>query len=110
LTAAQSYQAALEAAQLGHGYLTFALIEEGLKNGKADREQKDGQVLVREWFNYATERVPEMQEQNNHSRLLLEEDEKADKARDANRARNLQRPRAFYRREPEAAPLVIARP
>lgn len=31
LTAAQSYQAALEAAQLGHGYLTYALVEEGLK-------------------------------------------------------------------------------
>ena len=33
LTAAQSYQAALEAAQLGHGYLTYALVEEGLKSG-----------------------------------------------------------------------------
>jgi hypothetical protein len=31
LTAAQSFQAALEAAQLGHGYLTYALVEEGLK-------------------------------------------------------------------------------
>src|SRR5260370_3933575 len=31
LTAAQSYQAALEAAQLGHGLLTYALVEEGLK-------------------------------------------------------------------------------
>ena len=107
LTAAQSYQAALEATQLGHGYLTFALVEEGLKSGKADREQKDGKVLVREWFNYATERVPEMQEQNNNSRLLLEED---DKAKDASRVRNLQRPRAFYRREAEASPFVIARP
>jgi len=29
LTAAQSYQAALEAAQLGHGLLTYALVEEG---------------------------------------------------------------------------------
>jgi WD40 repeat protein/uncharacterized caspase-like protein len=107
LTAAQSYQAALEAAQLGHGYLTFALIEEGLKRGKADREQQDGQVLVREWFNYATERVPEMQEQNNQSRLLLEED---DKAKDANRTRNLQRPRPFYRREAEASPFIIGKP
>ncbi|MEN3332005.1 MAG: hypothetical protein V7641_1370 [Blastocatellia bacterium] len=107
LTAAQSYQAALEAAQLGHGYLTFALVEEGLKSDKADREQKDGRVLVREWFNYATERVPEMQEQNNNSRLLLEED---DKAKDVSRVRNLQRPRAFYRREAEASPFVIARP
>jgi uncharacterized caspase-like protein len=27
LTASQSYQAALEASQLGHGYLTYALVE-----------------------------------------------------------------------------------
>ena len=38
LTAAQSYQAALEAAQLGHGLLTYALVEEGLKT--ADRRQR----------------------------------------------------------------------
>src|SRR5439155_10765798 len=30
LTAAQSYQAAQEAARLGHGFLTYALVEEGL--------------------------------------------------------------------------------
>src|SRR6185436_5035092 len=72
LTAAQSYQAALEAAELGHGYLTFALVEEGLKRGLADRDAKDGQILGREWFNYATERVPQMQEKGMlSSRLLL---------------------------------------
>ncbi|MGH9968098.1 MAG: caspase family protein [Pyrinomonadaceae bacterium] len=37
LTAAQSYQAAQEAARLGHGYLTFVLVEEGLKQDKADQ-------------------------------------------------------------------------
>ena len=42
LTAAQSYQAALEAAQLGHGLLTYALVEEGLKTPIADNEPKDG--------------------------------------------------------------------
>jgi len=51
-----------------------------------------------------------MQQQNNQTRLLLEEDEKADKTKDANRARNLQRPRPFYQRVPDAVPLIIARP
>jgi len=106
LTAAQSYQAALEAAQLGHGYLTFALIEEGLKKGAADNDRKDGQVLAREWFNYATERVPQMQEQNLGSRILLEEE----KAKDPAKARSVQRPRAFYRRELEARQFIIAKP
>ncbi len=105
LTAAQSYQVALEAAQLSHGYLTFALVEEGLKKGMADRDLKDGQVVVREWFNYATERVPQMQQQNLSSRLLLEEETKK-----TSTGRTVQRPRVFFRRELETRPLVVAKP
>src|SRR4029079_18663422 len=62
LTAAQSYQAAQEAARFGHGFLTYALVEEGLKTKAADNEPKDGQVLLREWFDFAAERVPQMQQ------------------------------------------------
>jgi WD40 repeat protein len=109
LTAAQSYQAALEAAQLGHGYLTFALIEDGLKKGLADREPKDGQALAREWFNYAEERVPQMQEREMQTRLLLDFAEEEAKAKDP-RQRSIQRPRVFYRRELEARPFVVAKP
>lgn len=113
LTAAQSYQAALEAAELGHGYLTFALIEEGLKKGAADRDAKDGQVLAREWFNYAAERVPQMQEKEMRARLLLQQDvsfvEGEEKIKDPTR-KSVQRPRVFYRREADARPLVVARP
>ena len=46
LTAAQSYQAALEASKLGHGYLTYALIEEGLRQGRADRQPQDTQITA----------------------------------------------------------------
>lgn len=106
LTAAQSYQVALEAAQLGHGYLTYALVEEGLKQGLADRDAKDGQVVAREWFNFATDRVPLMQEKNLGARILLEEQKVSDPAT----TRSVQRPRVFYRRETEAKPLVIAKP
>jgi len=109
LTAAQSYQAALEAAQLGHGYLTFALIEDGLKKGLADKDPKDGQALAREWFNYAEERVPQMQEREMQTRLLLDFAENEAKAKDP-KQRNIQRPRVFYRRELEARPFVVAKP
>src|SRR5262249_54179933 len=61
LTAAQGYQAAIEAAELGHGFLTYALVEEGLKEAAADREPADGRILIREWVDYAVARVPEMQ-------------------------------------------------
>ena len=106
LTAAQSFQAALEAAQLGHGYLTYALVEEGLKTPVADTSPKDGVVIAREWLNFATERVPQMQEEKmTQSRglgleIVFVEGEK----------RSVQRPRVFYRRELESNPLVIFKP
>ena len=106
LTAAQSFQAALEAAQLGHGYLTYALVEEGLKTPVADAEPKDGVVIAREWLNFATERVPQMQEEKMAQgrgvglEISFTEGDK----------RTVQRPRVFYRRELEANPLVITKP
>jgi WD40 repeat protein/uncharacterized caspase-like protein len=113
LTAAQSFQAALEAAQLGHGYLTYALVEEGLKTPVADAEPKDGVLIAREWLNYATERVPRMQEEKMVQgrglgiQIAFTEGE-ADVADP--QQRTVQRPRVFYRRELEANPLVIAKP
>lgn len=113
LTAAQSYQAALEAAQLGHGLLTYALVEEGLKTAVADNQPKDGILNAREWLDYATERVPQMQEEKMKQArglgvdIAFTEGEKniADPEK-----RSLQRPRVFYRREMETDPLVIAKP
>jgi len=111
LTAAQSYQAALEAAQFGHGLLTYALVEEGLKNGAADYEPQDGVVNAREWLDFATERVPQMQEEKmRQSRGLgIAFVEGEQKVADPEK-RSVQRPRVFYRREMEANPLVVARP
>jgi uncharacterized caspase-like protein len=108
LTAAQGYQAALEAAELGHGFLTYALVEEGLKNGAADIEPKDGKILIREWVDYAAERVPEMQTAVLQSPrglkiVFVPGDEKVSDPT----KRNIQRPRVFYRREIEPQPLVV---
>jgi WD40 repeat protein len=114
LTAAQSYQAAMEAAKLGHGYLTYALVEEGLKTPAADIQPADGQVFLKEWLDYATQRVPQMQEEKlkeGQGRQLeqvvafVPGEEKTDPAK-----RNLQRPRVFYRRELGLAPFIVARP
>jgi WD40 repeat protein/uncharacterized caspase-like protein len=113
LTAAQSFQAALEAAQLGHGYLTYALVEEGLKTPVADTEPKDGLLIAREWLNFATERVPQMQQekmtQGRGLGLAIAFTEGEANITDPNK-RTIQRPRVFYRRELEASPLVIAKP
>ena len=113
LTAAQSYQAALEAAQLGHGLLTYALVEEGLKTAIADNEPKDGLVSAREWLDFATERVPQMQEekmkQGRGVGLEIAFTEGEQKIADPEK-RSVQRPRVFYRRELEANQLIIAKP
>jgi uncharacterized caspase-like protein len=111
LTAAQSYQAALEAAQLGHGLLTYVLVQEGLQKGAADsRAAHDGQIVVREWFDYAAEQVPRMRlEQVKLKRgLKIVSGGPPTAAPDAED--DVQRPRTFYRRELEARPLVIAKP
>jgi WD40 repeat protein/uncharacterized caspase-like protein len=113
LTAAQSYQAALETAQLGHGLLTYALVEEGLKTAIADNEPKDGVLNVREWLDFATERVPQMQEEKMKQargvglQVAFVEGEQNIAEPEK---RSVQRPRVFYRRELEASPLVIAKP
>jgi WD40 repeat protein len=119
LTAAQSYQAALEASRIGHGYLTYALVEEGLKQGKADREPKDNQIVMREWLDYATERVPQMQEEKMKETPQVKDQQgrelelvfvEGDERITDPEKRSVQRPRVFYRRETESLPLIVARP
>ncbi len=107
LTASQSYQAALENKELGHGYLTFALIEDGLKQMAADNRPRDGKVLLREWFDHASAKVPRMQEKNyqaERERILRRKNASQLKGKVKPEA---QRPRLFYRREADAQPMII---
>lgn len=117
MTASQSYQAALEAERFGHGFLTYALVEEGLKKGSADREPKNGSIDIREWLNFATDEVPRMQEQSSldalrgrGKRIIFVGDGRnvGIPKTEADARDNIQRPRVFYRRELEANPLVVA--
>ncbi|HLL76953.1 MAG TPA: caspase family protein [Pyrinomonadaceae bacterium] len=110
LTAAQSFQAAKEVNRLGHGLLTHALVVQGLKGGEADAKPRDGQIVMGEWLDYATDRVPRMQveELKRNTRGLggaLSATQQRQPADDA----NLQRPRVFYRRELAARPLIVTR-
>ena len=109
LTAAQGYQDALEDVQLGHGYLTHALVVQGLKGRDADRNPKDGQILLREWLDYATERVPEIDRAERDSGRKAARGLLRPKSTAAEKSLALQRPRVFYRRESETRPIVVAR-
>src|SRR4029079_5489544 len=111
-TAAQSYQAAQEVSELGHGLLTYALVEAGLKQTSADDNPKGGEVWVREWFDYATTRVPTMQlEKAKKSRGLgvtLSFAGGEERVPESER-QVTQTPRAFYRRESEGQQLIVAK-
>lgn len=112
LTAAQSFQAAQEVNVLGHGLLTYILVDEGLKQAAADRKPQDGSVIMREWLDYAVGRVPQVQvdkiKQAGARGISLSFSE-AERGLGLER-RLVQHPRVFYRRELETQPLVIARP
>jgi WD40 repeat protein/uncharacterized caspase-like protein len=116
LTAAQSYQAAWENSQIGHGYLTYALVVSGIRNLAADYNPRDGQVLLREWLDHAAAEVPRMQESKSDKDRGIKlggENKPAGETRVAGEIklkREIQRPRVFYRREAETRQLIIAKP
>lgn len=110
LTAAQSYQAALEVEELGHGLLTYALVEEGLKRALADTAPRDGRVLLQEWLDFATARVPELQQTKMREGQRAGSDvafvEGDEQLHDVEK-RDLQRPRVFYRRDTPVPVIAI---
>jgi hypothetical protein len=99
LAASKESEPALETNDLGsgHGFLTYALVDEGLKAGGA---AQNGVVELRPWFVYASRRVPEMQASQRDRRGIIP-DQPASDAR--------QHPRIFYRREPELNPFIVAK-
>ena len=58
LAATQADDVALEDQALGHGLLTYALVREGLEQGRVDLKSADGAVSLAEWLAFAVERVP----------------------------------------------------
>jgi WD40 repeat protein len=100
LTASQSDEVAFESSGLKHSYLAYALVEEGIKSGAADTDH-NGQVFLKEWFDYATERVPRIRVGSSRAGKQLEEVDPDE--------RRVQRPRVFNMREGGAERFVIAR-
>jgi uncharacterized caspase-like protein len=110
LAASQAYQAALESQQLGHGYLTFALVQEALETPIADRTPADGSLTIDEWFDYAVRRVPQLQEEAMGRAQQQDRVLRFDVAPAATGASRLQTPRVFTKRDLSGERLIIARP
>jgi hypothetical protein len=68
LSASAPDQFAMEESELGHGLLTYALVVEGAKRGKADVPdeggKRDGLVTIDELMAYAVEALPEIEARN----------------------------------------------
>jgi WD40 repeat protein len=60
LTATQTDNIALETNQVKQGLLSYALIQDGLKEEKANYLPRDEKITLIEWLNYAVVRVPEL--------------------------------------------------
>ncbi|WP_191635393.1 caspase family protein [Pseudomonas fluorescens] len=60
LAATQSDSVALETEELKHGYLSYALINDGLDKGLADFRPADGVIWIDEWLAYGRKHVPEL--------------------------------------------------
>jgi WD40 repeat protein len=103
MTASQNVEEAFVSEKLKHSYLTFALVEEGLKTKAADADH-DGKVELREWFDYALARVPKLREEVLQTKSLEEVTPKMKAARN----QKSQTPRVFYRREADSNPLIVA--
>jgi uncharacterized caspase-like protein len=59
LAATQADNVALESEKLGQGLLTYALVDEGLKEHKAASDGK-GPITIGAWLRYAEQRVPQL--------------------------------------------------
>lgn len=103
LAAAQSQQAALEFDKLGHGLLTYVLVQEGLAKMQADYMPANGEITSQEWLDYAVQRVP-VETQAAVERFMRNLTPEGAKR---NQIINGQLPRAYYRREAETQPLVL---
>lgn len=58
LAATQADNVAIEHRSIGHGLVSYVLVEEGLAARRADRIPPDGQIMLTEWLQYAVDRLP----------------------------------------------------
>lgn len=105
LTATQPKEDAYVSSDRKQSYLTFALVKEGLLGMNADLSPKDGSLYLREWFDFAARRVPEIRNDD------IQKAVQAKKLRKVavSAGGGVQRPKAFYRRQREQKEMLVAR-
>ena len=72
LTATQADNVAIESGgTIGHGLLTYALLNEGLESVAADFRPRDTKIQLTEWLQYGETRVPKLYEELATGKLKL---------------------------------------
>jgi hypothetical protein len=90
----------MEISTLNHGYLMYALVDEGTTNGAADREPREGKITLREWLT-AKSRVPKLQRRPSGQTRSIEHPNGP--SLEAASGDEPQRPRLFLRRDSGAS-------
>jgi hypothetical protein len=104
---------------LKRSYLAYALTDEGLRKSDADIAPKDGRLSIREWFDFAANRVPQLRVETANEIALRAEKSKGLEESSAGKSKpppktefvekvSTQRPRVFYRRQNYSQSLTIA--
>jgi WD40 repeat protein/uncharacterized caspase-like protein len=60
LASTRANDVAWESARTQQGLLSYALVQDGLADGRADFRPRDGSIGVQEWLEYAAGRVPQL--------------------------------------------------
>jgi len=85
-----------------------------LKSAAADVLPSDGKLSLKEWFDYAVIRVPQLRAADfdktsqNESKKGVRESIGNSDSKEKDRLPKPQSPRAFYRRQIESQPMIIA--
>ncbi len=120
ITASQGNEYAYVSPILKRSYLAYALTDEGLRKSDADVAPKDGRLSIREWFDFAANRVPQLRVETSKEIALRAEKSKGLEEVSPGKAKpqpkkelveekvSTQRPRVFYRRQNDLQSLTIA--
>ncbi|MFQ5843979.1 MAG: hypothetical protein ACE5JG_03230, partial [Planctomycetota bacterium] len=93
LAASQASDVALESRVIRHGVLTYALVQDGLRKGRADFAPRDERITLTEWLRYGEQRVPALAEEVAQGKVRAMSDRGLDVSR--GRRRVAQQPALF---------------
>jgi uncharacterized caspase-like protein len=69
LAASQADDVALEDDRIQQGLLSYALVKDGLEQGRADHKPQDRRITLEEWLSYGVSRVPLLAEEMKSGKL-----------------------------------------